>query len=542
MPDISHVLDTLDAELDALMRRWAPVSAAQKAGVVEQVRAVAADGSLDDLDMVRVDTAPAAQLLAESMARVADAAARQVVEEAAGQGADVAAVKPRQHDLEAVARAVTWLLGLELKVSACRMALRANGPLATPVEITTAVREHLDSLSTANAETQFGGALHGAMNAARVATLRQAMAAQAPSARLTLFDRTGPEGAIYASELNDGNTCKPCREVDGKWLGNTSDMAMVERLYPSGAFGGYIHCLGRERCRGTVTGVWRPRTTEGESAPTKVPAKAKRYMRSVEGVEALAKTAQAAGKLADDAPQWRRLSGGQSGAATRMAVLDDGRRVVHKRAPDWGSDESRTQADAEHLASLTGRKLGARVAGAYRDQRDAVWVEHVPGHLVERETKAGRREYDTWLDTIEAKRMGLLDALVGNPDRNDGNMIFDDDGRATGIDHAMSYDMLGFHDRYKTFTTTPQLERGAVTPADFGPAEGPLLYFVTSGEQRNEWTADNPLTAADVAEVRRRLEELRPDYDKLGRGDWLDRSLEVLDRLAEHAGGTESLL
>jgi hypothetical protein len=138
--------------------------------------------------------------------------------------------------------------------------------------------------------------------------------------------------------------------------------------------------------------------------------------------------------------------------------------------------------------------------------------------------------------------MGLLDALVGNPDRNDGNMIFDDDGRATGIDHAMSYDMLGFHDRYKTFTTTPQLERGAVTPADFGPAEGPLLYFVTSGEQRNEWTADNPLTAADVAEVRRRLEELRPDYDKLGRGDWLDRSLEVLDRLAEHAGGTESLL
>ncbi len=65
------------------------------------------------------------------------------------------------------------------------------------------------------------------------------------------------------------STCKPCKEVNGRWLGNISDLDQTERhprdrtgvlaLYPDGAYGGYIFCLGGVYCRGTVTGVWRPK-------------------------------------------------------------------------------------------------------------------------------------------------------------------------------------------------------------------------------------------------------------------------------------------
>jgi len=37
-------------------------------------------------------------------------------------------------------------------------------------------------------------------------------------------------------------------------------MAPYDRLYT--ALGGYINCAGRERCRGRVEGVWRPKTVE----------------------------------------------------------------------------------------------------------------------------------------------------------------------------------------------------------------------------------------------------------------------------------------
>jgi hypothetical protein len=37
-------------------------------------------------------------------------------------------------------------------------------------------------------------------------------------------------------------------------------MGPLDRLYT--AVGGYVDCLGGIRCRGTVTGVWRPEQRE----------------------------------------------------------------------------------------------------------------------------------------------------------------------------------------------------------------------------------------------------------------------------------------
>jgi hypothetical protein len=55
---------------------------------------------------------------------------------------------------------------------------------------------------------------------------------------------------LRADERLDRNTCKPCRDIDGTVLPD----ADAAGLAYGGA--GYLFCKGRERCRGTVRGVW----------------------------------------------------------------------------------------------------------------------------------------------------------------------------------------------------------------------------------------------------------------------------------------------
>lgn len=69
---------------------------------------------------------------------------------------------------------------------------------------------------------------------------------------------------IYASELLDKNTCDECRLVDGK---EYPDLEAAERDYPTG---GYAHCHGRERCRGTLVAVYEE-TPPPEEAEVFVP-------------------------------------------------------------------------------------------------------------------------------------------------------------------------------------------------------------------------------------------------------------------------------
>ncbi len=263
------------------------------------------------------------------------------------------------------------------------------------------------------------------------------------------------------------------------------------------------------------------------------------FMTTVEGIEDLANAVEAV-RNDDSGTEWHRFSGGASGAGVRMAVLPDGRRVIEKRAPDWGSGEPKQVADAEQLGSLLARRVvGDIVVGAYRDDEGGVWVEHMSGktlgeHLYSDsddgyELSDGHR---AWLQTREAQLIGLADALMGNPDRNDGNVMFSPEGVAIGIDHGAAFDRLGY-DSKRGGTA-----RGKIKPENWGNPTGmPVEHFVARGS-----FPDNPLTTSDVRTIRQRLETLRPDFDKLDRGAWLDKSLAVLDILEQHAAGTGNLL
>src|SRR5581483_6933632 len=54
------------------------------------------------------------------------------------------------------------------------------------------------------------------------------------------------------------NTCRPCRDVNGRLIGENKDpdiAAKIQALYPGG---GYVLCEGRDRCRGTISALWLP--------------------------------------------------------------------------------------------------------------------------------------------------------------------------------------------------------------------------------------------------------------------------------------------
>lgn len=211
-------------ELAALLAAYVVLREEQQSQVVEQVAA----GVTAPSALTLASGAVAGAVLA-SMLRMWRRSSTLAQAETSAQGQAVNAPDPDMILLQQHADVVADLLARAMVSSAAREALRLTG--MTPEETAQAVEEHLGSLTDALAVQSFGGALTTAQNAAREAVFGQV---------------TG--GAFYAAERLDNATCGPCKQVDGT---RYDTVGAAARAYPTG---GYIDCLGRERCRGLV--VW----------------------------------------------------------------------------------------------------------------------------------------------------------------------------------------------------------------------------------------------------------------------------------------------
>ncbi len=240
LPDVTPLQASFEDTLEELIAEWADLENTQKADLVAQVLAIAGAGSIAELAEMTIDTEATAELLADAMEAMAIDGAEALAAEAAEQGVTVEPVVPDRETIDGVAVVAAGLIAGRLIASAQSTAMRINSPTTDPDAVAEGVERALADLSIDTPRPQLSAALTGSQNDGRLATLRSA-----------------PSAALYASEVNDANTCGPCREVDGKWLGNTEDLDQVTELYPGGAYGGYVDCEGRERCRGTITGVWR---------------------------------------------------------------------------------------------------------------------------------------------------------------------------------------------------------------------------------------------------------------------------------------------
>lgn len=237
MPDVQPVQDAWLAELAALLAIFAPLLAEWSADLVERVRHLVIAGDIIGLSTITLDSTRAAAELEASMIRLGVDAAEQVTREAEAQEVTgVLAVGPDRLRMAQLAQVTAAALARSRTSSAVGEALRVWRTAATGDEVAGMVAAHLDDLTDAQPELMLGGALGQAQHDGRCRTIAG-----------------GPEAALYADEILDKNTCGPCREVDGRWIGNASD-AMVLLTYPTG---GYVDCLGRWRCRGQVVAVWR---------------------------------------------------------------------------------------------------------------------------------------------------------------------------------------------------------------------------------------------------------------------------------------------
>jgi HK97 family phage portal protein len=247
-----HDLDQVDAQwkaaVAALVAAYlAQILPAQRQQLLDQIQALVDAGNTEDLTSLDVDSTDGAALILAAMAAMAAKAASQASREARAQG--VPGVQPKTPDrdgLAAAAAVVAALLAMGLALAAGAEAFRraGAGDNIDGIAVADDVEGFLADLSDATLVSRLGGALSSAQNAARIATILD----------------SGLTADLYASEVNDKNTCSPCRAVDGEYIGNTTDPGIataVAALYPNG---GYIDCAGGDRCRGTVFADW---TTTG---------------------------------------------------------------------------------------------------------------------------------------------------------------------------------------------------------------------------------------------------------------------------------------
>lgn len=248
--DLSKLQRDWERQLDALLAQWFTVTAKQRDQILDQVRSAVTSDDVAALARLNISSAEQAEILTAAMSEMALNAAQHVTDEAARQGVRIDPVATDTRKFSLTATALAALLAGTLANAAGREALRRWSPQTSGDDVARAVRTHLEGLSTSFIEANLGGALHSAGQAGRLETML-----------------AGPTAALYASEQMDGpRTCKPCRQINGKWIGNSDDpqiTAKVEAVYPNG---GYVNCEGGVRCRGTVVAIHRPEQVGDDGA------------------------------------------------------------------------------------------------------------------------------------------------------------------------------------------------------------------------------------------------------------------------------------
>jgi hypothetical protein len=229
--------------LDDLLRKWSAITKGQRAQLAKQIASAINDGHLAKLADLSVDSDHAAAELLDALTRLHNLSAQQAAQEALEQGAVVPVAPPDSSQLGEIAVATAALLAAGMAVNAGREALRRRSDDKTGEQVAREVADWLDEQSDRSIRVAVGGALTGTQNRARIETWAK-----------------GPVGSFYAVEKLDNKTCENCRLINGRFITTTEDMGPLDRMYTQ--FGGYVDCLGGAQCRGTVTGVWRPKTVQ----------------------------------------------------------------------------------------------------------------------------------------------------------------------------------------------------------------------------------------------------------------------------------------
>lgn len=201
-----------------------------------------------------------------------------------------------------------------------------------------------------------------------------------------------------------------------------------------------------------------------------------------------------------------RPMGGSMGDVWRVET-SDGRFVIRKTVKDpyRGADESENamhQRDADILHAQVARALDLESpAIAYRD--NTMYMSMMDGRIA---AEAGA--YD------QGDVVRLLDILIDNSDRNEGNWLVGVDGHVQVIDGGLAFQNWGLVESVPRW----QLR---------------MLEGFTDRLGEN-WTT-NPFTRSFYDNLAERLTSLKARFELLGRESWYERMMGRLDVLRGHA-------
>jgi HK97 family phage portal protein len=230
--------------LDALLAEWEGIADEQIDQLTDAITAAIDDEDLPALASITAPVDRSVSVLARALGQMATTAAEQMASEAADQGVNVsvpavnAALFNRGpiafgDELLGIAQATAVILADDLARQAAIEAMRQYTPGAVGRRVADSVKTKLRGLKNRFRREQLGAAVHRAQNVGRIAVVEAT-----------------PAAVYTATEKLDGNTCPPCRAIDGT---EYTDLDTVRALY---AAGGYQQCEGGSRCRGTFTARW----------------------------------------------------------------------------------------------------------------------------------------------------------------------------------------------------------------------------------------------------------------------------------------------
>lgn len=185
---------------------------------------------------------------------------------------------------------------------------------------------------------------------------------------------------------------------------------------------------------------------------------------------------------------------GGSTAYTDLVTYPDGSKLIHKvngsRAQSIDFDVEEI-TDAEVLGAKVLEAFGLRAPQIHRAGPAEVWMEYIEGEVGGDPTNQN-----------QARRLGLADHGMGQFDRNEGNWIIDRGGNLVGIDHGSAW--LEGTDLSKSPFARFVYEKGSI---DLHPE--------------------------DVEEAIRRMKGVRPEFEKLGKLDWFNWTVQRYESLRE---------
>ena len=238
-------------------------------------------------------------------------------------------------------------------------------------------------------------------------------------------------------------------------------------------------------------------------------------------------------RLASGIVREHQVSNSDNYSKVDLVTFGDGSRAIRKSGKTWPGDFRPAtmvqEHDAEELGALVAQELGLKPPGVFRESPDVAYFDYIDDARAELGLEAvgwGKPVPAEFTDSLDGRRMGLLDVLTENRDRNDGNWFAstdpDADEEIIPIDHGLAFSAPRGND-------PDQVEQGG----------NPFAEHYVNGEL-GQWRT-NDLHPAYLASLRDGLADLKPQFERLGRGLWHGRMMQRLATVQRNARGERFL-